>query len=50
MDSKWSMFIIAVGFLIIATAPTTNNQLISIVSGIFIIGIGFIQSKRNKKK
>lgn len=50
MDHKWSLFLISIGFLVIATIPMRDNLLISMIMGILIILIGFMQIRKKKKK
>lgn len=47
--NKWHLFIISIGLLIIASSPMFENQIISVIMGALIIGIGIILIKKNKK-
>ena len=48
---KWHLFIISIGFLLIASSPSFENKTISIIMGVLLIAGGFIlMKKKNKNK
>ncbi|NBI07211.1 LPXTG cell wall anchor domain-containing protein [Senegalia massiliensis] len=47
--NKWPLFIISIGLLIIASSPMFKNQVINIIMGALVIGIGIILFKKSKK-
>ncbi len=48
-DNKWSVFLMSLGFLFIATSPNLDNPTINIIMGALIVCSGFLLLKRNKK-
>lgn len=48
--SSWQVFIIAIGFLVIVTAPMYDEPMVVIIEGLSIILIGVIWLRFNEKK
>jgi len=46
--NAWSSFLLAIGFLLIAIAPTTNAPFPQIVAGLAVLGIGFYLIKKKR--
>lgn len=47
---KWHLFMISIGFLLVASSPAFDNKYISIIMGIVLIIGGFILIKKKSKK
>lgn len=46
---KWSLFVISIGLLFIASSPVFANQLISIIMGVvFVLGGIYLYQKSKK--
>ncbi|GEK91995.1 hypothetical protein [Alkalibacterium kapii] len=46
---KWALFMISIGFLIMASSPLFVNQLVSIIMGGVVIAIGVYLYMKHKK-
>lgn len=47
---SWTMFLIAIGFLMIATSPQMANSMGFLITGLVLVLIGVIRLKKNKNK
>ncbi|MGO1919584.1 MAG: hypothetical protein ACTH1V_07110 [Alkalibacterium gilvum] len=47
--NKWALFIISIGFLILASSPMFTNQIVSILMGGVVISLGiYVYMKKGK--
>lgn len=47
--AEWYLFLVAIGFLVLAMSPTLGNSKLAIVIGILLIVIGGFIYQRQKK-
>nr|WP_300002006.1 hypothetical protein [Tissierella sp.] len=47
---KWHLFLISIGFLLIASSPVFENKAISIIMGVVLIAGGFMLMRKNSKR
>lgn len=45
-DNKWYLFLISLGFLLVATSPMVVNTTFNVVSGLALVGLGFFSMRK----
>lgn len=46
---SWTMFVIAIGFLLVAVSPQMANSMGFVIFGLILVLIGVIMMKKKKK-
>ena len=47
---SWTMFLISIGFLVVAVSPQLPNPMVYVIAGLVMILIGVVKLKKNHSK